>query len=107
MKIAIIGQGYVGSSIAEAAVSTGHSVIGFDTNSAVISSLKISGDYKGTTDAALIRDADIVVIAVPTPLDDARKPDLSAVKAACKTMIENVKKPVLVINESTSYPGTL
>jgi UDP-N-acetyl-D-glucosamine dehydrogenase len=44
---------------------------------------------------------------VPTPLDAARKPDLSAVKAACKTIIENVKKPVLVINESTSYPGTL
>jgi UDP-N-acetyl-D-glucosamine dehydrogenase len=44
---------------------------------------------------------------VPTPLDRARKPDLSAVKAACNTIIENVKKPVLVINESTSYPGTL
>jgi UDP-N-acetyl-D-glucosamine dehydrogenase len=55
----------------------------------------------------LIGTADVVVIAVPTPLDGARKPDLSAVKAACKTIIENVKKPVLVINESTSYPGTL
>ena len=107
MKIAIIGQGYVGRSIAEAAVAAGHSVIGFDTNAAVISSLEISGDYQGTVDPSLIGSADVVVIAVPTPLDGARKPDLSAIKVACKTIIENVKNPVLVINESTSYPGTL
>ena len=107
MKIAIIGLGYVGRSIAQAAVGAGHSVIGFDTNSDVISSLSISGDFKGTTDAASIGVAEVVVIAVPTPLDGARKPDLSAVNAACKTIMENVNKPVLVINESTSYPGTL
>ena len=107
MKIAIIGQGYVGQSIAIASVRAGHSVFGFDTNSSVISALQIKGDYQGTTDASLIGTADVVVIAVPTPLDGARNPDLSAVKAACKTIIENVVKPVLVINESTSYPGTL
>jgi UDP-N-acetyl-D-glucosamine dehydrogenase len=107
MKIAIIGLGYVGRSIAQAAVGAGHSVIGFDTNSDVISSLSVNGDFKGTTDASLIRSAEVVVIAVPTPLDGARKPDLSAVHAACKTIIENIKKPVLVISESTSYPGTL
>jgi UDP-N-acetyl-D-glucosamine dehydrogenase len=107
MKIAIIGLGYVGRSIAQAAVSSGHSVIGFDTNSDVIASLKINGDFKATTDASLLGDTEVVVIAVPTPLNDARKPDLSAVHAACKTIIEYVKKPVLVINESTSYPGTL
>ena len=107
MKIAIIGLGYVGRSIAQAAVGAGHSVVGFDTNSDVISALKISGDFKGTTDASSIGDAEVIVIAVPTPLDGARKPDLSAVHAACKTIIENVKKSVLVINESTSYPGTL
>jgi UDP-N-acetyl-D-glucosamine dehydrogenase len=107
MKIAIIGQGYVGRSIAEASVGAGHSVVGFDTDASVISALKISGDYQGATDASLIGSADVVVIAVPTPLNGARKPDLSAVEAACKTIIEHVKKPVLVINESTSYPGTL
>jgi UDP-N-acetyl-D-glucosamine dehydrogenase len=107
MKIAIIGQGYVGRSIAEASVGAGHSVVGFDIGASVISSLQIKGDFQGTTDATLIGPADVVVIAVPTPLDTARKPDLSAVNAACKTIIENVKKPVLVINESTSYPGTL
>jgi UDP-N-acetyl-D-glucosamine dehydrogenase len=107
MKITIIGLGYVGRSIATAAVGAGHSVVGFDTNSDVISSLSISGDFKATIEAALLGDAEVVVIAVPTPLDAARKPDLSAVHAACKTIIENVKKPILVINESTSYPGTL
>ena len=107
MNIAIIGQGYVGRSIAQAAVSAGHAVVGFDTDAAVVSSLGITGNYKGTTDASLIGSAGIVVIAVPTPLDGARKPDLSAVIAACKTIIENVKKPILVINESTSFPGTL
>jgi UDP-N-acetyl-D-mannosaminuronate dehydrogenase len=73
MKIAIIGLGYVGRSIAQAAVGAGHSVVGFDTNSDVISSLSISGDFKGTTDAALLGGAEVVVIAVPTPLDGARK----------------------------------
>jgi UDP-N-acetyl-D-glucosamine dehydrogenase len=107
MNIAIIGLGYVGRSIAQAAVGAGHSVIGFDTNSDVITSLSIGGNFKGTTDASLIGSADVVVIAVPTPLDGGRKPDLSAVNAACQTIIENVKKPVLVISESTSYPGTL
>jgi UDP-N-acetyl-D-glucosamine dehydrogenase len=107
MKIAIIGQGYVGRSIAVAAVGVGHTVVGFDTDQSVVSALLIEDDFQGTTDATLIGSADVVVIAVPTPLDGARKPDLSAIKAACKTIIENVKEPVLVINESTSYPGTL
>jgi UDP-N-acetyl-D-glucosamine dehydrogenase len=107
MKIAVIGQGYVGSSIATFAASAGHEVFGFDTNSSIFSELKISGSYKGSSEASHISEAEIVVIAVPTPLDEARKPDLSAVHAACKTIIENIKKPVLVINESTSYPGTL
>ena len=107
MKISIIGQGYVGSSIAAFAAAAGHEVIGFDTNSSIFSSLKIDGNYKGTSDASHISEAEVVVIAVPTPLDGARKPDLSAVHAACKTIIENVKSQVLVINESTSYPGTL
>jgi UDP-N-acetyl-D-glucosamine dehydrogenase len=107
MRIGIIGQGYVGSSIAGAAAAAGHCVIGFDTNASVVATLKFKGDYLGTTDASQIGSADIIVIAVPTPLDSERQPDLSAVRAACKTIIANVKKPVLIINESTSYPGTL
>ena len=106
-KIGIIGQGYVGKSIAEASAKAGHSVIGFDINPVAVSSTRIKGNYLATAEASALKDAEIIVIAVPTPLDSARKPDLSAIKAACKTIIENVKNPVLVINESTSYPGTL
>jgi UDP-N-acetyl-D-glucosamine dehydrogenase len=100
-------MGYVGQSLAKTAVSAGHSVLGFDTNPNVVSSLTINGDFKSTTNATLIDSSELVVIAVPTPLDESRKPDLTAVRAACQTIIENVKHPVLVINESTSYPGTL
>jgi UDP-N-acetyl-D-glucosamine dehydrogenase len=107
MKIAIIGQGYVGRSIALACVECGHSVVGFDTNPAVFNTMTINQNYVGTSDPKLIGDSEVIVIAVPTPLDSERKPDLTALIAACKTIIENVKKSVLVINESTSYPGTL
>jgi UDP-N-acetyl-D-glucosamine dehydrogenase len=107
LTVAIIGQGYVGRSIALAATGAGHSVIGFDIDSSIISSLEIHGHFQGTTNPTLLEKANLVIIAVPTPLDGARKPDLSAVHAACKTIIDNVEKPVLVINESTSYPGTL
>jgi UDP-N-acetyl-D-glucosamine dehydrogenase len=107
MKIAIIGQGYVGRSLAETAVNVGHSVVGFDINSSIVSNLTTTEDFKPTSDPSLMSDAEVIVIAVPTPLDESRKPELSALKAACKTIVENVKKPVLVINESTSYPGTL
>ena len=107
MKISIIGQGYVGRSIATSALNAGHSITGFDANPSIFSEFKMVGDYTGTSNASTLSDSDIIVIAVPTPLNSARKPDLSAVHAACKTIIENVKKSVLVINESTSYPGTL
>jgi UDP-N-acetyl-D-glucosamine dehydrogenase len=107
MKVAIIGLGYVGQSIAQAASAAGHSVVGFDINAEVISSLTVNGVFTGTTDASLLDGTEVVVIAVPTPLDVGRKPDLSAVHAACKTIVENVKSSILVVNESTSFPGTL
>ncbi len=66
-----------------------------------------SGNYKATTNAADIAGSDIVVIAVPTPLDTNRKPDLSYIDSACKAIAENLSGPALIINESTSYPGTL
>ena len=102
-----MGQGYVGRSIATSALNAGHSITGLDTNPSIFSEFKMFGNYTGTSDPSTMSDSDIIVIAVPTPLNSARKPDLSAVNAACKTIIENVKKPVLIINESTSYPGTL
>ena len=125
MRVAIIGQGYVGLTIAIGAAGAGHEVIGLDLNSELVSQLNsgishIEGisdsalmsslstsKYIASTDASVINGCDVVVIAVPTPLTEARDPDLSFVHAAVALIQNNVKTPTLVINESTSYPGTL
>ncbi len=124
MKVSIIGQGYVGLTISVFAAEH-HEVIGFDKNQSVVDALNTgrshiegveSADlakwitanrYKATTDASEIAGSDVVVIAVPTPLTKDRKPDLSFVEAACKTIGENLKTSSLIINESTSFPGTV
>ena len=124
MKVAIIGQGYVGLTISVFAAEH-HTVVGFDMNQGVVDALNsgkshiegvassdlakwiAAGRYQATTNAAEIAGSDVVVIAVPTPLTADRKPDLSFVEAACKTIGENLKTPALIINESTSFPGTV
>jgi UDP-N-acetyl-D-glucosamine dehydrogenase len=125
MRVAIIGQGYVGLTIAVGAAGAGHSVNGFDVNEELVAALNAgtshiegiadkelasfiaSGAYKASTAPAVIDGCDVIVIAVPTPLDDARNPNLSYVHAAADLIAKNVKSPALIINESTSYPGTL
>jgi UDP-N-acetyl-D-glucosamine dehydrogenase len=124
VKVSIIGQGYVGLTISVFAAEH-HEVIGFDKNQGVVDALNSGkshiegvtssdlvkwiamGKYKATTNASEIAGSDVVVIAVPTPLTKDRKPDLAFVEAACKTIGENLKTPVLIINESTSFPGTV
>ena len=124
MKIAVIGQGYVGLTIS-AFAGEHFEVVGFDNNykivdrlnsgmshiegveSAVIRKFIKRGSYKATSLGRDIENVDLVVIAVPTPLTRDRKPDLTYVESACKTIGENISRPVLVINESTSFPGTL
>jgi UDP-N-acetyl-D-glucosamine dehydrogenase len=125
MRVAIIGQGYVGLTIAVSAAGAGHTVVGFDVNDGLVTQLNAgkshiegisdtslsgflsNGSYKASTDASSLDGCDVIVIAVPTPLDDARNPDLSFVHAASELINRNVKSPALVVNESTSYPGTL
>ena len=125
MRVAIIGQGYVGLTIAVGAAGAGHSVVGFDVSdqlvaalnsgtshiegvsNAALSSFIASGAYEASTDAAVLDGCEVIVIAVPTPLDNARNPDLSFVHAAVDMIAKNVKSPALIVNESTSYPGTL
>ena len=124
MKVSIIGQGYVGLTISVFAAEH-HTVVGFDKNQSVVDALNAGkshiegvdsadlarliavGKYKATTDAADIAGSDVVVIAVPTPLTKDRKPDLAFVESACETIGENLKSPALIINESTSFPGTV
>jgi UDP-N-acetyl-D-glucosamine dehydrogenase len=124
MKIGIIGQGYVGLTIS-AFAGEFFEVVGFDNNLQVVSRLNTgeshiegveskvlktwieAGRYKATNVGSELSDVDVVVIAVPTPLSRDRKPDLAYIESACKTIGENIQKDVLVINESTSFPGTL
>ena len=110
MKIAIIGQGYVGYALSVAASKAGHSVIGFDTNPKLISEIKVKGDLKNylpTNSEADIKDQDAYIIAVPTPLDEKNLPDLSFLITAAQLIAKSASKGALIINESTSYPGTL
>ena len=124
MRVSIIGQGYVGLTISVFA-GEHHTVVGFDKNqdlvdalnagkshiegveSADIARLIAAGKYKASGDAADIAGSDVVVIAVPTPLTKKRMPDLAFVEAACKTIGENLTNSALIINESTSFPGTV
>ena len=111
MKIVIIGQGYVGSALAIASAKAGHDVIGFDTNTKVIDDLKEKEsnlkNYYPTNNEADLKDQDAYIIAVPTPLDENNQPDLSYLIQASKLIAKSATKGAIVINESTSYPGTL
>jgi UDP-N-acetyl-D-glucosamine dehydrogenase len=125
MRVAIIGQGYVGLTIAVGAAGAGHSVVGFDVNDGLVAQLSAgqshiegisdsdlarfiaAGLYVASTDASILDGSDVIVIAVPTPLDAQRNPDLSYVHAAADLIAKHVKNPALIVNESTSYPGTL
>ena len=124
MKVAIIGQGYVGLTISAFAAEH-FKVTGFDSNQTIVEKLNAGishiegvessllqdlikrGRYRATTNGGEIRDSEIVIIAVPTPLTKERTPDLHFIDAACKTIGENLSKQALIINESTSFPGTL
>jgi UDP-N-acetyl-D-glucosamine dehydrogenase len=123
-KVAVVGQGYVGLTISAFAAEY-FDVTGFDSNQKIVDQLNSGashiegvesstikklikeGSYRATTKGSEIRECEIVIIAVPTPLASDRKPDLSYIESACETIGQNISNPVLVINESTSFPGTL
>lgn len=123
-RVVVIGQGYVGLNLAVYSAKN-YLTYGFDISSKIVSNLKAGQShiediadseiqialkenrYIPTNNEADIEGADIYVIAVPTPLDDARQPDLSYVASAAELIARVASKTSLVINESTSYPGTL
>ena len=125
MKITIVGQGYVGLPISVCAAEAGHTVLGFDIDEKKISKLKlgISDSPEVSTDKLIdlqlqnkikfsssIKDSSgsaIYIIAVPTPLDSEHKPDLSFLTSACGLIAQVIEPKSLIINESTSYIGTL
>ena len=120
----MVGQGYVGLPLAIAAANAGHKVLGIDSDSQRVASLKsghspigditdeqIAGvlnakNYSIENDFNNLGTYEIVVICVPTPLDEERHPDLSPLKRALNSIAEHLPFNGLVINESTVSPGT-
>jgi UDP-N-acetyl-D-glucosamine dehydrogenase len=123
IDVVIIGLGYVGLPLAQEATRAGLSVVGFDVNGTVVEALNagrshiddltdrdvaamIEDGFRATTDDAEIASADCAVICVPTPLSEDGGPDLAAVTAAVSTVARHLHPGMLVILESTTYPGT-
>jgi UDP-N-acetyl-D-glucosamine dehydrogenase len=125
MRVAIIGQGYVGLTITAGALTAGHQVIGIDKSLMVVEGLNSGRSHiEGISDEVIANginsgtlevsdayapafEADVLVIAVPTPLDEKGSADLSLLISAAKSLGEVIATPKLIISESTSYPGTL
>lgn len=123
--LAIIGQGYVGLPLAMAAVGAGWMVIGVDNFEAKVTQINsgvspvedvsneklqtaiISGTYRATCDFSEVSQASVIVLCVPTPLNERREPDLTLLCSAATAAAPFVSNGTLVVSESTSYPGTL
>lgn len=121
--LTVVGQGYVGLPLAQAASAAGWKVWGFDLSPQKVAALNegrshiddisdaevrtmIDNGYRAATDPACISESSVIVICVPTPLGDAGAPDLDAVMASSATIGANLSPGSLVILESTTYPGT-
>jgi len=125
-KVAIIGLGYVGLPLAAAFASKGFETIGIDLNKKRVSEVnsgksyitdvdsdEISALVKGRSaklraysDFSGVKNADAVIICVPTPLNKNKEPNMSYVMSAAELSAKNFRKGQLIILESTTYPGT-
>ncbi len=121
--VAVVGQGYVGLSVAAGAAIAGMTVWGVDRDEARVASLAAgedvvpgvddavvdeavqSGNLRFSTDPAVIAQAQVVLICVPTPVEDHR-PDLSYVESAGRAVAPHLRPGTLVVLESTTFPGT-
>jgi UDPglucose 6-dehydrogenase/UDP-N-acetyl-D-galactosamine dehydrogenase len=104
--VCVIGLGYVGLPLAED-FSQHIRTIGYRRDRKSVDELnkKPGNKIEATTDPSRIKEADFVIIAVPTPITKAKDPDLEPVISASKTVGQNLKKGAIVVLESTVYPG--
>ncbi len=127
-RVAIIGLGYVGLPLAVAFARTGFSVIGVDVDAEKVEAVNRGDSYiddissaelrrwtvgagaggrlRATTDYAVLAEADAIIICVPTPLNKTRDPDVRYLIAAGESVARHLHPGVLVVLESTTYPGT-
>lgn len=117
-KIAVVGLGYVGLPLA-AVFGLRAEVIGFDISAKKIEELRTGFDATGeltaaelsktriayTTDPARLNEASFIIVTVPTPIDEFKKPDLGPVEAASRTIGQHLSSGSIVVYESTVYPG--
>ncbi len=117
-KIAVVGLGYVGLPLA-AAFGRQVAVLGFDISESKVAELKNGIDstcelssedlastrIEYTTDASLLKDASFIIVTVPTPLCENKRPDLSPLRASSTTIGRNLKPGSIIVYESTVYPG--
>jgi UDP-N-acetyl-D-glucosamine dehydrogenase len=123
VDLVVVGQGYVGLPLAQAATAKGLTVVGLDRTQSVVDALNagtshiddvsdaelrvmLDQGYTATTDASVQSRAKAVVICVPTPLGEAGGPDLAAVIGASRAAGKHLQRGALVVLESTTYPGT-
>jgi UDP-N-acetyl-D-galactosamine dehydrogenase len=120
-KIAVVGLGYVGLPVAVSFARSGVPVVGFDVDEGRIAELKQCKDRTCevddedlhqnsllfTVDSAEMRKCDFFIVTVPTPIDEARQPDLGAMVAASRSVGAVLKKGDIVVYESTVYPGAV
>ncbi|MEI7668372.1 MAG: nucleotide sugar dehydrogenase, partial [Erysipelotrichaceae bacterium] len=122
--LGVIGLGYVGLPLAVEKAKAGYKTIGFDVNQTKVDMVNAGENYIGdvvnedlkqivasgllsaTMDFAKIASADCVCICVPTPLDTHQQPDISYVKASAESIVPYMHKEMLIVLESTTYPGT-
>ena len=121
--VVILGLGYVGLPLARQAVRAGLSVAGLDIDPAIVAALAagrshvddlsdadvaamLAAGFRPTVDETLIGATHTAVICVPTPLSDENGPDLRAVTSATRAVARNLRPGMLVVLESTTYPGT-
>ena len=124
MKIAIVGLGYVGLPLSLQFARSGATVLGLDMDRAkveaitqgrsyikhiesdAIAVLVKSGHFSASTDFREVKKMDAVIICVPTPLNKNREPDISFILNTGRSLAPHLKKGILVVLESTTYPGT-
>lgn len=119
VKICVVGLGYVGLPLAVEFDKNGLEVIGYENNIAKLDLLNKFIDptnevgdeqikkckIKFTNDEAKIRDANFIIVTVPTPINNDHTPDLSFVVSATETIAKNMRKGAVIVYESTVYPG--
>lgn len=121
--LAVVGLGYVGLPLAQAAVAAGMSVVGLDVSGPVVDGINsgkshiddladddiaamVEKGFRATTDESELGGAAAVVICVPTPLSADGGPDLGPVRSATASVARSIRRGALVVLESTTYPGT-